>query len=233
MEKKLRAAFSEIWSRTRIPLSTLLLIMELEVLARAISPDHRVSETLPSLYSPVAGTVCLKPALQLPTLSGISTSIVYLDVRGRGSGRGSLRGPRPVFPAAVPISAPVPVVRRSVEMPGRGVRADDRAAPVPAPDRAAPVPAPDRTAPAPAHTSTAANTEALSSKIKEQKILVDELSNLKKNRKVYKQQPNSNIFFIADRTKMFSESKNTLDELIREYQALENSETTEVKTQSP
>nr|XP_042116359.1 ASNSD1 upstream open reading frame protein [Peromyscus maniculatus bairdii] len=118
-------------------------------------------------------------------------------------------------------------------MPGRGVRADDRAAPVPAPDRAAPVPAPGRAAPAPVHTSTAANTEALSSKIKEQKILVDELSNLKKNRKVYKQQPNSNIFFIADRTKMFSESKNTLDELIREYQALENSETTEVKTQSP
>ncbi|XP_036029701.1 ASNSD1 upstream open reading frame protein [Onychomys torridus] len=100
-------------------------------------------------------------------------------------------------------------------MPGRGVLASDPAAPVSA------------------HTSTAANTEALSSKIKEQKILVDELSNLKKNRKVYKQQPNSNIFFLADRTKMFSESKNTLDELRREYQALENSETTKVKTQSP
>ncbi|CAH6791600.1 Gm50478 [Phodopus roborovskii] len=99
-------------------------------------------------------------------------------------------------------------------MPSGGVRANDRAGPVPA------------------HTS-AAHTEALSSKIKEQKILVDELSNLKKNRKVYRQQQNSNIFFLADRTKMFSESKNALDKLRKEYQALENSETTTVKTQSP
>ncbi|XP_051009733.1 ASNSD1 upstream open reading frame protein [Acomys russatus] len=99
-------------------------------------------------------------------------------------------------------------------MPGRGVCPDDRAASVPA------------------HTS-AAQTVALNNKIKEQKIIVDELSNLKKNRKVYKQQQNSNIFFLADRTKMFSESKNTLDELRKEYHALENSETTKVKTQSP
>ncbi|XP_034353187.1 ASDURF protein [Arvicanthis niloticus] len=89
----------------------------------------------------------------------------------------------------------------------------------------------DRAAPGPTHTSTA-HAEALSSKIKEQKIIVDELSNLKKNRKVYKQQQNSNIFFLEDRTKMFSESKKTLDELKKEYQALENSETSEVKTQS-
>ncbi|XP_052047747.1 ASNSD1 upstream open reading frame protein-like [Apodemus sylvaticus] len=88
----------------------------------------------------------------------------------------------------------------------------------------------DRTAPAPTHTSTA-RLEALSSKIKEQKIIVDDLSNLKKNRKVYKQQQHSNIFFLGDQTKMFSKSKNTLDELTKEYQALENSETTKVKTQ--
>ncbi|XP_057614602.1 ASNSD1 upstream open reading frame protein [Chionomys nivalis] len=99
-------------------------------------------------------------------------------------------------------------------MPGRGVRADDCAAPVPVP------------------TATA-HSEALGSKIKEQKIIVDELSNLKKNRKVYRQQQNSNIFFLEDRTNMLSESKNTLDELRKEYQALENSETTKVKTQSP
>ena len=46
-----------------------------------------------------------------------------------------------------------------------------------------------------------------STKIKEQKVVVDELSNLKKNRKVYRQQQNSNIFFLADRTEMLSESK--------------------------
>ena len=98
-------------------------------------------------------------------------------------------------------------------MPSSGVHADGRAAP------------------GPPHTSTA-HAESLSSKIKEQKIIVDELSNLKKNRKVYKQQQNSNIFFLEDRTKIFSESKNTLDELKKEYQALETSETTKVKTQS-
>ncbi|XP_055472586.1 ASNSD1 upstream open reading frame protein [Psammomys obesus] len=90
----------------------------------------------------------------------------------------------------------------------------------------------DRPGPAPAHTSPA-QAEALSSKIKEQKVVVDELSNLKKTRKVYKQQQNSNIFFLADRTKMLSESKNTLDELRKEYQALENPETPKAKTQSP
>ena len=37
-----------------------------------------------------------------------------------------------------------------------------------------------------------------STKIKEQKVVVDELSNLKKNRKVYRQQQNSNIFFLVD-----------------------------------
>ncbi|XP_023398554.1 ASNSD1 upstream open reading frame protein [Loxodonta africana] len=71
--------------------------------------------------------------------------------------------------------------------------------------------------------------EELNSKIKEQKIVVDELSNLKKNRKVYKQQQNSNIFFLADRTEMLSESKNILDELKKEYQEIENLEKTKIK----
>uniref|UniRef100_A0A8C0ZEG5 Uncharacterized protein n=1 Tax=Cyanistes caeruleus TaxID=156563 RepID=A0A8C0ZEG5_CYACU len=66
-------------------------------------------------------------------------------------------------------------------------------------------------------------------KIKEQKIVVDELSNLKKNRKVYKQQPNSNIFFLADRTEMLSQCKNTLDELKKAHQELENSEKAKIK----
>ncbi|XP_032756960.1 ASNSD1 upstream open reading frame protein [Rattus rattus] len=89
----------------------------------------------------------------------------------------------------------------------------------------------DSAAPGPTRTSTA-HAEALSSKIKEQKVIVDELSNLKKNRKVYKQQQNSNIFFLEERTKMLSESKNKLDELRKDYQEVENSETTKVKTQS-
>ncbi|XP_037018888.2 ASNSD1 upstream open reading frame protein [Artibeus jamaicensis] len=76
---------------------------------------------------------------------------------------------------------------------------------------------------------SAPHREDLSSKIKEQKIVVDELSNLKKNRKVYRQQQNSNIFFLADRTEMLSESKNILDELKKEYQEIENSEKTKIK----
>ncbi|KAF7245005.1 hypothetical protein EYD10_08808 [Varanus komodoensis] len=71
--------------------------------------------------------------------------------------------------------------------------------------------------------------EELNRKIKEQKIVVDEISNLKKNRKVYKQQPNSNVFFLADRTQTLSECKNTLDELKKAHQEMENSEKAKIK----
>ncbi|XP_032716143.1 ASNSD1 upstream open reading frame protein [Lutra lutra] len=80
--------------------------------------------------------------------------------------------------------------------------------------------------------ASALRKDDLGSRIKEQKIVVDELSNLKKNRKVYRQQQNSNIFFLADRTEMLSESKNILDELKKEYQELENSEKTKIKKES-
>ncbi|KAM6421368.1 ASDURF protein [Rhynochetos jubatus] len=71
--------------------------------------------------------------------------------------------------------------------------------------------------------------EELSRRIKEQKVVVDELSNLKKNRKVYRQQPNSNIFFLADRTETLSQCKNTLDELKKALQEMENSEKSKIK----
>ncbi|KAM6269245.1 ASDURF protein [Porphyrio hochstetteri] len=71
--------------------------------------------------------------------------------------------------------------------------------------------------------------EELSRRIKEQKVVVDELSNLKKNRKVYRQQPNSNIFFLVDRTETLSQCKNTLDELKKAHQEMENSEKTKIK----
>ncbi|XP_015723336.2 ASNSD1 upstream open reading frame protein [Coturnix japonica] len=71
--------------------------------------------------------------------------------------------------------------------------------------------------------------EELSRRIKEQKVVVDELSNLKKNRKVYRQQPNSNIFFLVDRTETLSQCKNTLDQLKKAQQELENSEKNKVK----
>ncbi|XP_051643787.1 ASNSD1 upstream open reading frame protein [Manacus candei] len=71
--------------------------------------------------------------------------------------------------------------------------------------------------------------EELSRQIKEQKVVVDELSNLKKNRRVYKQQPNSNIFFLVDRTETLSQCKNTLDELKKAQQEMDNSEKAKMK----
>uniref|UniRef100_A0A8C6UJ97 Uncharacterized protein n=1 Tax=Neogobius melanostomus TaxID=47308 RepID=A0A8C6UJ97_9GOBI len=58
----------------------------------------------------------------------------------------------------------------------------------------------------------------LSTKIKEQKVVMDELSNLKKGRKVYTQQRNSNIFFLADRSQTLSSCKKELDIMKKELQ---------------
>ncbi|KAF4108816.1 ASNSD1 upstream open reading frame protein-like [Onychostoma macrolepis] len=63
-----------------------------------------------------------------------------------------------------------------------------------------------------------AQKEELNKKIKEQKIVVDELSNLKKNRRVYTQQPNSNIFFLADKGEALSACKKDLDNMRKENQ---------------
>lgn len=60
--------------------------------------------------------------------------------------------------------------------------------------------------------------EELNRKIKEQKIVVDELSNLKKHRKVYVQQPNSNIYFLGDRRQTLGANKKDLDMLKKELQ---------------
>ncbi|XP_075335281.1 ASDURF protein [Odontesthes bonariensis] len=62
--------------------------------------------------------------------------------------------------------------------------------------------------------------EELNKKIKEQKVIVDELSNLRKNRKVYIQQRNSNIFFLADRSQTLGTCKKDLDYMKKELQDL-------------
>ncbi|KAG1952073.1 ASNSD1 upstream open reading frame protein-like [Pimephales promelas] len=72
--------------------------------------------------------------------------------------------------------------------------------------------------PEPGTQEELAQKEELNKKIKEQKILVDELSNLKKNRRVYTQQPNSNIFFLADKGESLSSCKKDLDNMRKEYQ---------------
>lgn len=60
--------------------------------------------------------------------------------------------------------------------------------------------------------------EEMNKKIKEQKVVIDELSNLKKGRKVYTQQRNSNIFFLADRGQTLSSCKKELDIMKKELQ---------------
>lgn len=60
--------------------------------------------------------------------------------------------------------------------------------------------------------------EEMTKKIKEQKVVIDELSNLKKGRKVYTQQRNSNIFFLADRGQTLSSCKKELDIMKKELQ---------------
>ncbi|XP_049449430.1 ASNSD1 upstream open reading frame protein-like [Epinephelus fuscoguttatus] len=60
--------------------------------------------------------------------------------------------------------------------------------------------------------------EELNKKIKEQKVLLDELSNLKKSRRVYVQQRNSNIFFLADRSQTLGSCKKELDSMKKDLQ---------------
>ncbi|XP_024919678.1 ASDURF protein [Cynoglossus semilaevis] len=60
--------------------------------------------------------------------------------------------------------------------------------------------------------------EELNKKVKEKKIVVDELSNLKKSRKVYIQQRNSNVFFLADRGQTLSHCKKELDVMKKDLQ---------------
>lgn len=62
--------------------------------------------------------------------------------------------------------------------------------------------------------------EELNKKIKEQKVIVDELYNLKKNRRVYVQQHNSNIFFLAERKQCLGACKQDLDNMKKELQDL-------------
>ncbi|XP_057708437.1 ASNSD1 upstream open reading frame protein-like [Corythoichthys intestinalis] len=68
------------------------------------------------------------------------------------------------------------------------------------------------------HRHSVERKEELNKQITEQKVAVDELSNLKKDRKVYVQQRNSNILFLADRGQTLSSCKKKLDSLTKELQ---------------
>ena len=57
--------------------------------------------------------------------------------------------------------------------------------------------------------------------IQELQVLNSELKSVKKEARVYKQQPNSSIFFKEDKHKVFSEAKKNLDDLLKEYNEAE------------
>ena len=57
----------------------------------------------------------------------------------------------------------------------------------------------------------------------ELKVLNSELSTLKKGARVYKQQPNSGLFFLDSKNKVFSDAKRELDSLMQEYKEAEKS----------
>lgn len=63
------------------------------------------------------------------------------------------------------------------------------------------------------------STKLLEAKIKVAEVQVSELESLKKGTKVYKQQHNSNVLFLCQRTELLSEVKHNLDQLKREHSA--------------
>ncbi|XP_044160190.1 uncharacterized protein LOC122945246 isoform X2 [Bufo gargarizans] len=52
-------------------------------------------------------------------------------------------------------------------------------------------------------------------KFKEQKVIIEELSNLKKDRRVYRQQPNSNVYFLTEQSRALGECKKSFDDLLQ------------------
>jgi len=61
-------------------------------------------------------------------------------------------------------------------------------------------------------------------RIQELQVLESELKSMKKGGRVYKQQPNSNIFFRQEMVQTLSDAKKEVEELIAEYKDAEKSE---------
>ena len=64
---------------------------------------------------------------------------------------------------------------------------------------------------------------AMEKRIKELEIVNSELKSLRKGAAVYKQQPNSGIFFRENKSDVFSIAKKELDALVSEYKDIEKS----------
>ena len=55
-------------------------------------------------------------------------------------------------------------------------------------------------------------------------MLENELRTLKPGARVYKQQPNSHVFFKDDSGALLKEAKSTLDSLVKEYKDIEHTQ---------
>lgn len=71
---------------------------------------------------------------------------------------------------------------------------------------------------------TTINSKKDQQRINELKVLESELKTIKKDSKVYKQQPNSSILFKEDKSKVFTEAKKELHDLIQQYKEAETLE---------
>ncbi|CAH1237937.1 ASNSD1 upstream open reading frame protein-like [Branchiostoma floridae] len=69
--------------------------------------------------------------------------------------------------------------------------------------------------------ATGPRKDEVERQMNEQTVLEIELRTVKQDKRVYKQQQNSNVFFREDKTKLLSECKKTMDELRKEYQEIQ------------
>ncbi|XP_078704024.1 ASNSD1 upstream open reading frame protein-like [Branchiostoma floridae x Branchiostoma belcheri] len=71
--------------------------------------------------------------------------------------------------------------------------------------------------------ATGQRKDEVERQMNEQTVLEIELRTVKQDKRVYKQQQNSNVFFREDKTKLLtvSECKKTMDELRKEYQEIQ------------
>ena len=65
------------------------------------------------------------------------------------------------------------------------------------------------------------NKKILQKRINELTVLDAEMKSLKGNARVYKQQPNSQIYFASDKASVWSAAKQTLDNLLKDYAEIE------------
>ena len=71
------------------------------------------------------------------------------------------------------------------------------------------------------HVESLNNKLAAAARMQELRVLETEVNSLKKGARIYTRQPNSNVFFHADKDKVLANAKKDLDRLIKSYEQAE------------